>query len=615
MNKTNKFIAGILAATMITGCAAQTQTPETQVQNETTETASTENTETTASVQDSDRVSKVTFTPGTYDVTASGRNGDVVLHVSFDENHITDITTENSETVGLGTDAIDFLIATTLDTQNIPTDGVSGATISSGAYLEALKEAVEMAGGNPAELTATDTAVKEKQEYITEADIIVVGAGAAGMTAAVTASNMGAKVIVLEKNSIAGGNTPAAANGTNAADSKIQLADEAYKAANASVEGLENLQLQNEDARKNLVKVFAENSGEVIDWMNDELGVEFEVDIQEDDRNPVQNYYMLSAVSEATTGATMTNAVKNALEKTDAEFYLSMEAYELITNDDGKVTGVMARNSEGEEIEFTGKAVLLATGGFGKNSDLLAQVSPRLANATTDEIAPTTGDGLIMAQAIGAKAVNLDQIQTFPVVIEGYGMVTPNKLPGGFGVDAVIVNDSAERFTAEGFEIVDAILAQPEGNAYMIFDENALNDELKQLISSGFVQEASDAKELGEKLGLDGDTLQKTVDAYNEDVLDGTDDQFGKKDAATLEGNLYGFKYGVGAHYFMGGVLINENTQVLDEDENPIEGLYAAGEVTGGFHGTQRIDGSGIGDSFTFGRIAGRTMAKTVKEN
>ena len=149
----------------------------------------------------------------------------------------------------------------------------------------------------------------------------------------------------------------------------------------------------------------------------------------------------------------------------------------------------------------------------------------------------------------------------------------------------------------------------------MIFDENVLNDDLKQMLSSGFVQEASDAKELGEKLGIDGDTLKKTIDAYNEDVSDGADDEFGKENAATLEGKLYGFKYGVGAHYFMGGILINENTQVLDEDENPIEGLYAAGEVTGGFHGTQRIDGSGIGDSFTFGRIAGRTMAEAVKEN
>ncbi len=612
MKKINKIVAGILAATMITGCGAQTKTQETQVQNETTEAVFQE---TTASEKNSGKDSDGVFTPGTYDVTVSGRNGEVVLHVTFDEDKITEITTENSETPGIGTDAIESLIAMTLDAQSIPADGISGATISSEAYLEAIKKAIEMAGGDASQLMASETSVKEKQEYVTEADIIVVGAGAAGMTAAVTASNMGAKVVVLEKNSIAGGNTPAAANGVNAADSKIQLADEAYKNVNANIEGLENLQLQNEEARENLVKAFAENSGEVINWMNDELGVDFEVDIQEDDRNPVKNYYMLKAVSEASTGATMTNAVKTALDKTDAELYLDMEAYELITDEQGKVTGVKARNSEGEDISFTGKAVLIATGGFGKNRELLAEVSPKLANATTDEIAPTTGDGLLMAEAVGAKAVNLDQIQTFPVVIEGYGMVTPGKLPGGFGVDAVVVNESGERFTAEGFEIGDAILSQPEGVAYMIFDENALNDDLKQMLSSGFVQEASDAQELAEKLGIDGDTLQKTVDAYNEDVSDGTDDQFGKKDAATLEGKLYGFKYGVGAHYFMGGILINENTQVLDEDENPIEGLYAAGEVTGGFHGTQRIDGSGIGDSFTFGRIAGKTMAETVKEN
>ena len=126
-------------------------------------------------------------------------------------------------------------------------------------------------------------------------------------------------------------------------------------------------------------------------------------------------------------------------------------------------------DANGEEVTFTGKAILIATGGFGHNQELLGEMNPQLANATTDEIAPTSGEGLLMAQAVGAKAVDLGNIQTFPVVMEGYGMVTPNKLPGGFGVNAVIVNQEAERFTAEGFEIGDAILAQPEGAAYMLF--------------------------------------------------------------------------------------------------------------------------------------------------
>jgi len=553
------------------------------------------------------------YTPGTYDASAAGIDGDVTLHVTFSEDAITDITADHNETEGVGSVAIETLTQQTLDGQGVPADTVAGATVSSTAFITALQDAIAQAGGEAEFITESAGEEPGQADYLTEADLIVVGGGAAGMTAAVTASENGASVILLEKSSRLGGNTPAAANGTNAADSQVQLSDAQYQEAGASVEGLEELQLQNELARENLVDAFAENSGEVIDWLSG-LGVEFAVDIQQDDRNPMQNYYMLKAVSDSATGATMTKAVQDYLDTTDVVYYLNVDATELVQDENGVITGVAATDADGQELTFSGKAVLIATGGFGHNQELLGEVNPKLANATTDEIAPTSGEGLLMAQAVGAKAVDLEYIQTFPVVMENYGMVTPNKLPGGFGVNAVIVNDNAERFTAEGFEIGDAILEQPDGNAYMIFREDQISEDMQNIINAGYVASAETAAELGEALGLDGEALQASVDAYNEDVADGTDDAFGKQDPLPLEGTLYGFKYGVGAHYFMGGILIDEHTRVLDEDENPIEGLYAAGEVTGGFHGTQRIDGSGIGDSFTFGRIAGREIAAAVAE-
>ena len=552
------------------------------------------------------------YKAGEYTATAAGRNGDVTLHVTFTSDKIEKITTENQETQGIGAAAIDTLIQETIDNQAVPADMVSGATISSNAYVTALKDAIAQAGGT----VATAWASAEGNDYsTTDADVIIVGGGAAGMTAAVTLADRGDSVILLEKSDNLGGNTPAAANGINAADSQVQLNDQQYKDAGASVEGLENLQSQNTEARKNLVDAFAENSGSVIDWMNSDLGVDFKVDIKEDPRNAVQNCYMLQADADGSTGITLTNAMETALSKRDVTVYKNTDAISLITQDD-QVTGIKADCDDGQEREFTGKAVLLATGGFGHNQELLAKVNPKLANATTDEIAPTTGEGLLMAQAVGAKAVDLDAIQTFPVVISGYGMCIPNKLPGGMSLDgAVIVNDNAERFTAEQFEAGDAILQQPNGDAYMIFGENDLNDDMKQIMSAGYVQEADSLSELGEKLGIDGDTLAKTVSAYNDDIADGTDDAYGRQNPTAVDasGKVYGFKYGVGAHYFMGGILIDENTHVLDEQEQPIAGLYAAGEVTGGFHGTQRIDGSGIGDSFVFGRIAGNAIASALK--
>ena len=548
------------------------------------------------------------FKSGTYEASSAGRNGDVKLTVTFSSSKIEKIVTENEETSGIGDVAIEKLIEETIDTQSIP-DAVSGATISSDAFIASLKDTIKQAGADPETLT-NQNADNQEVSYETNADIIVVGAGAAGMSAAVTASEAGKSVILLEKSSSTGGNTPAAMNGINAADSDVQLNNKDYQEAKASVEGLEELQLQNDHARENLVDAFAEKSKDVINWFANDLGVDFEVEISKDDRNTVQNYYMLQARKDGSTGSTMINAITAALKNTDVNLYTGVDAYELVQDKAGKITGVKAKDANDKEITFTADSVLLATGGFGHNNKLIAKYNEKLANCTTDEIAPTTGEGLEMALQVGAKAVDLAEIQTFPVVAKDYGMVTPNKLPGGFPLNAIVVNDNAERFASEAFEMADAILKQPEGYAYMIFAESQLNDDLKKMVDGGFIQEGDNAKELAEKLGLDEDALADTINNFNEDIADGVDDAFNKENPVKLEGKLYGFQYGVGAHYFMGGILINEKTQVLDENEEPIEGLYAAGEVTGGFHGTQRIDGSGLGDSFVFGRIAGEELSK-----
>lgn len=180
-------------------------------------------------------------------------------------------------------------------------------------------------------------------------------------------------------------------------------------------------------------------------------------------------------------------------------------------------------------------------------------------------------------------------------------------LPGGFNPDAIYVNENAERFVAEGFEVSDAILAQPDGMAYCIFTENNLNETLEGLMELGYVVSGETVEELAENLGLDADALQATIDQWNADCEAGADSQFGREENLNkLEGTLYGYNFGVGAHYFMGGILINEYTQVVDTNGDAIVGLYAAGEVTGGFHGNYRVDGSGTADAFVFGRLAGK---------
>lgn len=542
--------------------------------------------------------------PGTYSATAPGRNGDVTLTATFSAQAIDSIDVDSSETPTVGVAAMDTLTQEVIDGQTLAVESVSGATLSCDAFLTALKDCVAQAGGDFGELS--NDVNKTAVEYKTQADVIIVGAGGAGLMAAATAASDGASVIVIEKSGVVGGNTLCASNGINAFDSDVQLADPAYQAADTSFEGFEALQT-NERSRKNLVDAFISNSAEAINYLS-ELGVEFTVEISNDDRNSSQNYYLLKSEADGTTTmTTVVAALDKAVKDADIPVYTGVAASELIQDADGRVCGVNATGPDGQELAFTANAVVLTTGGFGKNKDLIAEVAPAYANCITDEMAPTTGDGLLMAEKLGAKAVDLDQIQTFPSVIEGYGMSFP---AGGFMVDGTIyVNNSGERFCAEKFEVAPEILAQDKGEVYAIFDADNYDDRMQGLASRGYVKEASTAEELGDELGFDGKNLADTIEQWNEDAATGTDSLFGRENSSTLDAPLYGYKFGVGAHYFMGGILIDEATRVLDENEQPIEGLYAAGEVTGGFHGTQRVDGSGTGDSIVFGMIAGHTVA------
>lgn len=546
-----------------------------------------------------------------YTAEAMGKNDLVKVTIIYADGEIEAISTEHNETPGLGDVEIARLTEEVVANQTLNIDATSGATMSHDAFLVAAEEALTLAGADVEAFKGGEKVAVAASEYdVTAADIIIVGGGAAGMTAAVTASEKGASVILLEKSGVLGGNTVCAANGINAFDSKTQLADEAYQNAPTSFEDIEALHM-NDLNRRELVDAFISASGETIDFFST-LGVEFKTDIQNDQRNTTQNYYMLKPADGSSTAITMVNAIENRLAQTGVKLYKNTEAVSLIQDETGRVIGVNAIAADGSEIAFTGKAVLLATGGFGQNTELIAKVNPALAGAITDEIAPTTGQGLLMAQAIGAEAVDLGEIQTFPSVIKGSGMFMSFGL--WMGGEAIYVNKSGERFGKEEFEMAPAILAQEDSLVYGIFDESNYNERMHAgLIEKGFMVSADSPEELAEKLGINAEGLAASIAKWNEDAANGgVDTVYGREKLQPIDGTLYGYQAGVGAHYFMGGLLINENTQVLNTEGAPIPGLYAAGEVTGGFHGRQRVDGSGLGDSFVFGRIAGNVIADAV---
>lgn len=555
--------------------------------------------------------------PGTYTASAVGKNGEVTVTATYSDSALESIEVDHAETPTLGGVAIDTMIAQALDEQTLTPDAVSGATESGMAFLKALADTAAQAGAS--EVGEAQAPAAAAVDYsVTEADVIVVGAGGAGLTAAYTALGQGASVIVLEKSGVVGGNSLCSQQGINAAGSKVQ---EGLGMEFATPELLKEAQMSY-GGRENLVDAYVAASGETVDWFADELGVEFEgrTGDKVDPENPLASVltdhpgggdvFMVKANADGYTSVTLINALDKALKAAGVTVYVNTEATELVTDESGTVVGVKAVGADGTEVTFSGKAVLLATGGFGQNHEMVAEVRPDLANAITDEIAPTTGDGIRMAEALGAKTVDLAAMQTFPHVPYGDTWLPPMAMPGGFMTSAIFVNQDAQRYTSEGFETSDATLQQE--SAYVIFGESDLNDSLKLLEARGFVQSGDSAEELAEKLGLDGAALKATVEQWNADCAAGADSLFDNHKLQPLEGKLYGYRFGVGAHYMMGGLLINENTQVLNEAEEPIPGLYAAGEVTGGFHGEVRIDGSGTGDAFVFGHLAGEKMAEAV---
>ena len=562
------------------------------------------------------------YTPGTYTASAVGKNGAVTLTVTYSETEITDIQVEQAETETIGGAAIEQMTAQVLAEQTLMPDAVAGATVSSDAFRTALADTAAQAGVSDLG-EAAEPAVAAADYSVTEADVIIVGAGGAGMTAAYTLLDKGVSVILLEKSGVVGGNSLCSQMGINAAGAKVQ---EALGMEYATPELLKEAQMSY-GGRENLVDAYVAASGETVDFFAEKLGVEFASGRQEgpfsqpiDPENPLasvltdhpsgSDLFMVKADEDGYTSLTLVNTLNKALKDAGAIVYVNTEATELLTDGTGAVCGVKAVSADASEVEFSAKVVLLATGGFGQNHEMLVQVRPDFANAITDEMAPTTGDGIRMATALGAKTVDLAEMQTFPHVPYGDTWLAPMGIPGGFRTTAIYVNQDAQRYTTEGFETADATLQQEM--AFCIFNEEDISDDLKLLAARGLVKSADSAAELAVALDLDPVALEATVEQWNADCAAGKDSQFANESLKPLGDKLCGYRFGVGAHYMMGGLLINENTQVLNEDEEPIPGLYAAGETTGGFHGTVRIDGSGTGDAFTFGHLAGEKIAEAI---
>lgn len=425
------------------------------------------------------------------------------------------------------------------------------------------------------------------------ADVIVVGAGGAGMSAAIEATRAGASVIVLEKSGVVGGNTLPAQSGINAVDSVVQEAS----GNTATIEDFMERHM-NDLNNEELVRFMGESSAGAIDFLRN-MGLEL----------TVSDETTFSHRADGPIGPAVVEVLNQTLRESGAALLFDHTAMGLIV-ENGAVTGVIAHDAAGKEMTFKANAVVLATGGFGQDNDLVAQYAPTLKGAITDEIAPTTGDGLLMAQAIGADTVDLGEIQTFPTVeVNTHSMLFPNLARG----NVIYVNDEGQRFVTENWgdpEMLAAVMQESiDGTAYLVFDAQhlAAASGLQDFIDRGAAFQGETPTELAESMGVNVDNLAATFETWNADVASGADNQFGREEieAGLTEAPYYAIPFGVGVHYCRGGLVIDTLTQVQNTSGEPIPGLYASGEVTGGVHGAERVDGSAVTDTIVYGRQSG----------
>lgn len=472
------------------------------------------------------------------------------------------------------------------------------------AASEPEKEA-DTAAGATKEVSYTP-ASELKDRY----DVVIVGAGGAGMAAALQAQEAGMNPVILEKMPVAGGNTLKSSGGMNASETKFQekagIKDSNQLFFNDTLKGGNNTNDQD------LLHYLVDNSAEAIDWL-DTMGITLD-NISYSGGASVKRIHRPTDGS--AVGTYLVDGLLRNIQEKEIPLFVNADV-KAINGKDGKVTGVKVK-IEGQEKEIAGDAVVVTTGGFGSNKELIEEKRPDLKGYVSTTSKGSTGDGIKMIKALGGALVDMDQIQVHPTVVQDTGMLITETVRGE---GAILVNQQGKRFFNE-LETRDnvsaAITALPESYAYLIFD-NALAERAKQLEhyrEEGVVVEADTIEELAKKIDMNPEALKTTLDKWNQSVAEQTDKEFGRKTAMDYdlkEGPFCAIQIAPGIHHTMGGVKINTKTQVLKENGSPITGLYAAGEVTGGIHGQNRIGGNAVADIMVFGRQAGLQAAEYVK--
>ena len=586
----------------------------------------------------------------------------VKVTLTIKDKTITKVEVDAShETNGIGSKAAETMPGAIVAANSLEVDGVSGATQTSKAIIEAATAALKQAGLEPSDLVSKNTSTTKAKDIEETVDVVVVGAGGAGMTAAITATDAGKKVIVVESQPIAGGNSVRSTGGMNAAKTPYQDKNEFKEAAgvektlataaekyadNATITALaatvksqwdayqanpqgyfDSVELMELDTliggkgknNPELVKALAENSAAAIEWLASigadvkNVGAFGGASVKRIHR-PVNADGKVTAV-----GAYIVPILEKNLQDRNVQFLFDTTANEIIMKD-GKAVGIKATGKDGNKVTINAKSVVIATGGFGANAEMVEKYKPELKGFATTNAEGAQGQGIDMATAVGAATVDMDQIQIHPTVhIEEDGnahLITE----GLRGDGAILVNTEGKRFYDEVStrdKVSAAIIAQPEKSAWLVVDQSMVDKSavIAGYIKSGYTVTGATYEELAKAMGVDETTFVSTMNTWNQAVEAKSDAEFNRTSFANplTAAPYYAIKITPAVHHTMGGIVINPKAEVLNEKGEVISGLFAAGEVTGGVHGANRLGGNAVADFTVFGRIAGQSAADNAK--
>ena len=589
---------------------------------------------------------------GDFTGTAKGFGGDVSVTLTLTDGAITGCTAEGKdETEGVGSQAIAKMPGAIAESGSIAVDGVSGATITSTAIKEAAAAALTAAGLNPDDYKTAVENDTTAEDSTVEADVVVVGAGGAGMTAAITAAGEGKSVVILESQSMVGGNSVRATGGMNAGktvyqdenefgesagvEKTLKTAAEKY-ADNETITALaktvseqwaayqanptgyfDSVELMELDTMiggkgindPELVETLCANSADAIDWL-DEHGITLHNVSSFGGASVKRIHRPVNAEGKTVSvGSYMIPLLEENCEKAGVKMMLDTTATEILTDANGAAVGVKATGASGETVTVNAKAVVLATGGFGANLDMVVKYKPELKGFMTTNAPGIQGQGIEMAQAIGAATVDMDQIQIHPTVEANTAALITEGLRGD---GAILINEEGQRFIDEvgTRDVVSAAeIAQTGSYSWLVVDQAMVDASsvIQGYIKKGYTVTGATYEELGKAMGVDEAAFAETMEKWNGYVEAKNDPDFGRTSFANPLNTApyYAVKVTAGVHHTMGGLKINANTEVLNEKGEVIPGLFAAGEVTGGVHGANRLGGNAVADFTVFGRIAG----------